>query len=227
MQNTNKQKGRRTDRDRFLETLAQMGGRERTPIGNKSLRTRLNWNTEKYTKIKELLLDQNLINRAPGRGGAVCLAEEDKGLTVFVSYSHKDKKLKDQLVQHLKPLERVNLIKTWHDQEIKPGDDWAKALEKKLNSVDMILLLISIDFINSQYCYGTELEIAMQRHEEEEVRVIPILLRDCLWTHTPFSKLQMIPPQGKAVTSWPDLDMGFKEVAKGLEAVAKGIRFNL
>ncbi len=221
-------KGRRSDVDCFLETLEALGGEENKAIGNQTLRETLGFSSDKYNRVKELLLDQNRIIKARGRGGAVSLVstQDETGLSVFVSYSHKDKVLKEKLLEHLKPLERINLIETWTDKEIKPGQEWRSEIVEKLNVADVILLLISVDFINSDFCYQIELEKAMERHEGDEARVIPIILRACLWNHTPFAKLQALPTSAKAVTSWPDIDGAMTDIARGVEVVARDLLFN-
>jgi hypothetical protein len=85
----------------------------------------------------------------------------------------------------------------------------------------IILLLISIDFINSEYCYDTEMERAMERHQKGEARVIPIILRSCLWQYAPFAKLQALPKDAKAVQSWSDRDEALTDIVDGIGKVAE------
>jgi formylglycine-generating enzyme required for sulfatase activity len=145
-------------------------------------------------------------------------------MEVFFSYSHKDKEFHDALVQHLTPLQQEGKITTWHDQKIMPGDEWEKAIESHLESADIILLLISVDFVNSQYCYDIELKKALERHEKGEVRVIPVILRSVDWHNTPFGKLNALPTDGKAITLWPDRDAAFTNVAIGLRGAIQELR---
>jgi hypothetical protein len=86
---------------------------------------------------------------------------------------------------------------------------------------NIILLLISIDFINSEYCYDTEMERAMERHQKGEARVIPIILRSCLWQYAPFAKLQALPKDAKAVQSWSDRDEALTDIVDGIGKVAE------
>jgi formylglycine-generating enzyme required for sulfatase activity len=137
-------------------------------------------------------------------------------MEVFLSYSHEDKELRDALVRHLTPLQRQNTITTWHDRKITAGEEWKKAIDSHLESANIILLLISADFMASTYCYDVELQIALQRHENNEARVIPIILRPVDWQHTPFGKLMTLPTDGQAVTLWSNQDAAFANVAKGL-----------
>jgi internalin A len=141
----------------------------------------------------------------------------DAPLRLFYSYSHKDEKLRDKLETHLKILERQGLIAPWHDRKILAGEEWADDIDENLEHADIILLLVSADFINSDYCFGKELKRALERHDQHEATVIPIILRDVNWTKAPFARLQSLPRDGKAVTSWSNRDAAWTNVSKGIE----------
>ncbi|WP_426492208.1 COR domain-containing protein [Hymenobacter sp. 102] len=145
------------------------------------------------------------------------MEHEIKGASVFISYSHKDENLKDKLKAHLSTLKRKNIIDIWDDRNIIPGKDFDKEISHYLTTSDIILLLISSDFINSDYCYSTEMNNAVIRHESGEAVVIPIILRSCDWTDTPFRKLQGLPKDGHPVTSWSNEDEAFTNVAQGIK----------
>src|SRR5215471_12710884 len=121
------------------------------------------------------------------------------GWRVFYSYSHKDEELRDKLVTYLAPLKRQGKITEWHDRRIQPGADWNTEISANVQSADLILLLVSADFLASDYCFGVELDKAMMRLKRGDVRVVPILLRPCLWKESSLSELQMIPRDGKAI----------------------------
>lgn len=101
--------------------------------------------------------------------------------TVFFSYSHKDEALRDELEAHLGLLKNQGFIEHWHDRRIVAGEELDPAIFQNLERADVILLLISSDFISSSYCYSREMVRAMQRHEAGEARVIPVILRNCDW----------------------------------------------
>jgi TIR domain-containing protein len=214
---------RRTYRELFLVKLNELAGSEPKLISNASLRTALGWDDEdRYRRIKRQLLDEGIIIAGRGRGGAVGLADvTNEGLKLFISYSHSDEELKDELIKHLEPLRHRNMIEEWHDRKITAGKEWGKEISKELSSADIILLLISIDFINSEYCYGTEMERAIERHQKGEARVIPIILRSCLWQYAPFAKLQALPKDAKAVQSWSDRDEALTDIVDGIGKVAE------
>jgi TIR domain len=150
-------------------------------------------------------------------------SEPKKALEVFFSYSHKDQALRDQLEAHLSLLKNQGFISSWHDRKIIAGTEWAGEIDAHLNSAQIILLLISADFLASTYCYGIEVARAIERHNAGEAIVIPIILRPCDWHSAPFGKLQALPTDGKPVTgrSWHDLDEAFYDVATGIQKAVR------
>ena len=137
-------------------------------------------------------------------------------MRLFYSYSHKDERLRDKLESHLAVLRRTGLIENWHDRKIGAGGDWKGKIAAEFEAADMILLLVSSDFLNSDYCYDVEVKRAMERHAQGNAKVIPIILKPCLWTDAPFGRLQALPTDGKAVTTWSNQDKAFTDIAKGL-----------
>jgi TIR domain len=115
-------------------------------------------------------------------------------------------------------LRRQGLIETWHDRRIGAGTEWAGAIDRELEAADIILLLVSADFLASDYIYDIELKRAMERHEAGTARVIPVILRPCLWQRGDFAKLQALPRDGEPVTSsrWPSQDAALNNVAEGI-----------
>src|SRR5882762_6578193 len=120
------------------------------------------------------------------------LIDQSSPTEVFYCYSHKDEELRNQLDTHLKVRERSGIIKGWHDRKIEAGVRWEAEIDTQLNSAQVILLLVSADFIASDYCYGIELRRACERHATGEVRVIPIILRSCDWEEMPFAAFQVL-----------------------------------
>lgn len=139
---------------------------------------------------------------------------------VFFSYSHADESMRDQIEKQLSTLKRQGVIGTWHDRHIKPGNEFAQAIDDHINRDEIILLLVSPDFIASDYCYEIEMQRAMERHETGEAIVIPVILRVCDWHSTPFGKLQAVPRDGKAIKQWPDMDEAMLQVALAVRQAA-------
>src|SRR5271157_1255524 len=138
-------------------------------------------------------------------------------IEVFYSYAHEDEELVKALRKHLSLLKRQGVIRDWYDREITAGTDWKGQLDQHLNSAGVILLSVSADFLASKYCYDVEMARALERHDQGEARVIPVLLRMVDgWQLAPFGKLQSLPTDGKPVTSWKIRDEAFADVARGI-----------
>ncbi|HWT38066.1 MAG TPA: toll/interleukin-1 receptor domain-containing protein [Paraburkholderia sp.] len=139
---------------------------------------------------------------------------------VFYSYSHVDAELRANLASHLAPLVQQGKIEEWHDRKITPGKDWDQEISDALDSADIILLLVSADFLASEYSFGVEVDRALALVKEKDIHVIPVLLRPCLWEESRFSALQPLPRNQKPVTSWPSRDDAFKEIAHEIGKLA-------
>src|SRR5438128_6212574 len=144
-------------------------------------------------------------------------------IKVFYSCADTDVPLLEQLERHLSILQYEGLISLPHKRRIVAGADWQVEQDRHLNSAWLILLLISPDFLNSDYLYRVELQRAMKRHKDKEAHVIPILLRSCDWEGAPFEKLQVLPRNRIPLKSWPDLDAGFTEVVKEIRLALQGL----
>lgn len=137
-------------------------------------------------------------------------------MEVFLSYSHKDCRWKEKLVEHLSPLKQQGYITTWHDQDISAGVEWEQTIREHLDQAQVILLLISPSFIASEYCYCKEMRRAIERHNAGEARVIPILLRPVDWQNTPFGKLQALPHNSRPIAACRDKDTALFDVARSI-----------
>jgi hypothetical protein len=135
---------------------------------------------------------------------------------LFYSYSHKDEKLRDQLETHLSTLKRENRISAWHDRRITAGTEWNGEIDEYLKNSSVILLLVTANFLASNYCHDVELRYAMEQHEKGNARVVPVILRPCDWKTTVFAKLQALPTDGRPVVSWKDRDDAFLNVVEGI-----------
>ncbi len=137
-------------------------------------------------------------------------------IEIFLSYSHQDETLMQELVKHLSTLQRQGTIRAWHEQEITAGSERAEQIARHLESAGIILLLISSDFLASDYRYSVELTRAMERHNAKQARVIPVILRPVDWKGAPFSKLKALPANGLPITKWTNQDDGFLNVVEGI-----------
>lgn len=142
-------------------------------------------------------------------------------VSVFFSYSHADEALRDQLEKQLALLKRQGVIETWHDRRIGAGQELDHEISGHVESDDVILLLVSADFLASDYCYDREMARGMERHAQGEAIVIPVILRACDWHGAPFGKLMATPPDGRPITQWPDRDQAMLEVARAVRGAAE------
>ena len=142
-----------------------------------------------------------------------------KKLNLFISYSHEDELLKNELEKHLIMLKRSGKIQVWNDRKLIPGQEWDDEIKNELSAADIILLLVSADFNNSDYVWNTELASALKRHEEGTARVVPIILRKCEWKEMPYAKLQALPTGAMPVTHFERADDAYTNIAKGIRGV--------
>ena len=141
-------------------------------------------------------------------------------VSVFISYSHQDEELRQELDKHLTMLRRQGIVDIWHDRRIGPGEEIDAQIDRHLDSASIVLLLVSVDFLASAYCYDEEMLRAMERHSQGETRVIPVILRPCDWQSAPFGRLKAVPMDGKPVVQHATLDDAFLEVAQAVRAAA-------
>ena len=135
---------------------------------------------------------------------------------VFVSYSHEDEELRNEFEVHLAMLRRQGLIEVWNDRRLNAGDrlDWT--INDELDRADIILLLISPNFLASDYCYKIEKGRALERHRANEARLISVILRPCDWQHTDLAEFVVTPRDGRPITRWPDRDEAFLDVIQSI-----------
>jgi DNA polymerase III delta prime subunit len=142
-------------------------------------------------------------------------------LQIFCSCAPEDIALFSQLHAHLRLLERQDLLSIWHSRLVTAGTNWAKAIDERITNASIILLLISSDFFASDYCYGIEMQTALQRHQAKEALVIPLLLRPIDWRAAPpsLAHLPALPTNGRPITAWDDRDAAFADIAAGIRQV--------
>lgn len=143
-------------------------------------------------------------------------------INIFYSYSHKDSKMQKSLHNALKTLRKSRKFKIseWYDGCIRPGQEWVKAIANNLKRSDVVLLLLSPAFIDSDYCYQKELEWALERHNDRTSLLIPVLFKDVAFRDRKFSPYQAIPRDengSKPVLSWRPQSAAWNKVRKQLK----------
>lgn len=144
---------------------------------------------------------------------------EPEPIKVFYCYARADEKVRARLAQHLEPLRRSNKIVPWYDREISPGMEYKQEIISHIDTSDIILALVSPDFISSSYCQDMEMRRALHRHVVGTTRIIPIILKDVEWQSTPLGELQALPTNAKPLSNWHPMDKGFRDVFLGIQKV--------
>src|SRR5262245_32295393 len=145
---------------------------------------------------------------------------EPTTLEVFFSYAHEDERYRGRLEKHLSTLRNEGVLVDWHDGMIRPGAEWDDEIRTRLERADIILLLVSADFLASRYIAEVELRAALARHTDGRVAVIPVILKPCDWTKAEFGALQALPNRGKPISSWRNPEEAYLNVAEGIRRTA-------
>jgi len=160
------------------------------------------------------------------RAGDIGVVElrRPRPFVVFSSYAQDDASLQTELDRHLAGLRRQSLARFWHAGIVLVGTDVVSEARKCIDEADIILLLVSANYICSDYCYDTELPRAIERHRRNEARVIPIIVRSCDWSGTPFADIRSLPSNKTPVTLWDNRDEAWTDVAKGIRQAIEELR---
>jgi hypothetical protein len=152
-----------------------------------------------------------------------------QNVEIFFCYAREDESSRQGLEKQLTALKRQGLVTFWHDRNITAGTEWQREIDQHLNTADIILLLVSPDFMNSDYCYGIEMKRAMERHERGETSVIPVIVRPVYWQDAPFGKLQALPTDSKPIqgSGWHNQDEAFFDVAEGIRTIVEQKRASI
>jgi hypothetical protein len=147
---------------------------------------------------------------------------------IFISYAHKDEKFKNELVMMLMPLQNHGVIEIWQDRRIEEGEEWYQAIKNAMTTCDLALLLVSKHFLASSFISREELPNLLQRRKEQGLRIVPIIISECLWQSVPVLRdLQALPKDGKPIVSFKGTggrDIVWTEIAKTIEKRAKKLR---
>jgi len=227
---TTKLRQGRTFEARYLVKLEELQTFDPSkPVTNKALREALGWTEQSYDRTKALLIKKKRIApRLGGPGGAVALTSEPVKVdiqppSVFLSYSRKDKEIRDYLVKHLNTLEKFGKIRIFYDHDIEAGDEWEKKIFSELGKSHIIVLLVSVDFINSRFCFDIEFPKSLELRESNGAIVIPVIARECLWKLTPIGKFQALPKEGGTIAGHHNIDEVLTSIANEIRIRAEGI----
>ncbi|MFT4017913.1 MAG: TIR domain-containing protein [Agriterribacter sp.] len=133
---------------------------------------------------------------------------------IFISYAHQDKSIAEDLRSHLRVLERTKSVEIFYDANIKPGEEWDRRIRRNLEEANIIVFIVSANFLASDYTYGIELQFALDRQKRGLAKIIPVIARACDWESTPFGQLQVLPSRGRPITSFSDPDEAYLQVVQ-------------
>lgn len=147
----------------------------------------------------------------------------EKPIRLFISYAHEDESFLVQFEKHLSSLKREKLLTTWYDRKILPGDKWEDEIDNALKDSDIAVFLVSPDFVSSEYCQGKELALALDKHGRGELIVVPLVIRPVDWLSTPLGKLQGVPIDGKAISTWEDRDLAWLDCVQRIRLLVRNL----
>lgn len=179
-------------------------------------------------RLRVMLFDEMIlfvhVSNLEKEGTFLMATSPVRGITIFYCYASEDEKYLRELEKQMGALKRLGKVTTWYDRHIMPGTDWEAEIEAHLNAADIILLLISPDFVQSDYCYNVEMRRALDRHHSpEKTDVIPIILRPVNWLDLPIGALQAWPTRGKPISLWDNPDTAYQNVVKGIGKVVSSL----
>ena len=144
-------------------------------------------------------------------------------MELFLSYSHRDERLKDELDIHLSGLKREGLVSSWNDRKITAGSEWKDEINRRLAGANLIILLVSASFLASDFCYEEEMTKALRRNQEGTAKVIPVILSPVDWKSSPLRQLQALPKDAKPITSWSNRQAALLDTARGIRGVIENL----
>jgi hypothetical protein len=148
-------------------------------------------------------------------------------INMFIIYAREDKEIKLRLLAFLNPFVKPFNLNIWHDGNIEAGQEWQPHIQSRLNQTDIFIMLVSIDFMNSEFINEVEFKHAIQRHKENKSVVVPVIINYCPWRINPdLSSLQVLPDEGKPIDDWKTPSQAFNNIADGLEKVLISITNN-
>lgn len=217
-------RGRTSYQDKFDKAFEALRSAQK-PFSVKSLTLKSTLDEKQVREYLKQYEDSGAIVIGPGGGGGSIQVPKVKvaPVRIFISYSHVDDKDKIELVKHFRPFVAAGFLTIWNDANIKPGEKISDTISINLDDSDIVVLLLSVDFLNSSYCYDKEMKRAIDLNQDKKIKIMPIVLRACNWMETPLKDLNALPKDGKAIHLFPNLDAEFAKVSAQIAVEAKAI----
>ncbi len=139
--------------------------------------------------------------------------------TVFISYSHKDEQEKEALLAHLGVLQRAGKITLWNDDQIGAGEDWKRAIEQAIAQAKIAILLVTVNFLNSNFILEEEVPALLERRRKEGLIVLPVIAKACAWRRVDWlAEINVRPKNGQPI--WAE---NGRHVDENLAALAEEV----
>lgn len=151
----------------------------------------------------------------------------NKPVKLFISYSHKDETYKDELTAHLSGMKRIGMIEEWNDRKIIPGQQWNHEIKTKLEQSEIVIFLVSSDFMASDYIADVEVNNTLDKYRKGKVCIIPVIIRSCDFSSLDISKFQALPKDAKPVKTWTDQDSAWTNVVEGIKSTIRSLDQNI
>ena len=149
---------------------------------------------------------------------------QQQPVRVFISYSHKDEKYKDDLINHLAGLKRNGIISDWTDRQILGGEKWDEVIKKNLEDSGIIIFLVSSAFMNSDYINEVEIKRAIEKHQKGEAVIVPVIIKYCDFSSLPLNEFQALPKNVRPIEDWSPRNKGWLDVTNQLKVVIKNFK---
>ncbi len=149
-------------------------------------------------------------------------------LKTFIIYARADEEYKRQLLLHLRPLIVSKLLTVWHDGNILPGENWEKVIKKEVMSSELVIVLVSVESLNSEFIQTEELRTALELLDMGLTRVVPVVVSPCVWKFDPIiKKLQALPLAGaegvRPVSEWSSNHLAWANVVERIGDMVEDI----
>jgi hypothetical protein len=171
--------------------------------------------------LEELDGHPALKNRGNGDADPAPIAPDIRKL--FISYAREDRTYVDQLEKHLSSLIRSGHIDSWTDSEIKAGQAWGNTIEDNLRNADLILYMVSADFLNSEFIFKKERPMAEETRKDRGALIVPVIVRPCDWTNEDFAQYQAVPYNEKQrllpISEWSNRDSAYLAVVREIRNI--------
>lgn len=154
-------------------------------------------------------------------------------INTFIVYARDDQAIKQRLLKHLFVFTKPPFnMAIWHDEHIDAGAEWERKIRDRLENTDIFIMLISIDFLNSQFIYDVEFKAAVARQKAGKSIILPVIIKPCVW-YTDFHlgeytfnfrQLQVLPKEGRPLSDWPSEDHGLHDIAESIRMLLENMR---